>query len=617
MRHSLTVLAIGSLGGVLGCSKEAYSGRTPPPRPAETPWTGPTREVTTHADLFAFSGDDGKRDPDRMWELARPLQTGRFFLVESGEEIRLEGLGLPGSFRLAFDLVLHVAEGAPPASAEITVHAEDAEGGAIDQSWTVAYDLATGQEWIAVERSFAGLPALERMTLTVELPPDAPEGTEILLLRPLVHHATRIPELASLPPAEQPTQVVLVSLDTFRPDHLGCYGNESVATPNFDAFAAESVLFRDCYTAANVTKPAHMSIFTSLYVKDHGVISNKLTVDEDTPLLVDGFVERGFLTGAFLAYKGFDAHRTAYADRFHDYFECKSLVRRALDVHRDAFPWLASASHRPFFAWIHYYDAHTEYAAPYPFNMRHWNERLGPRPPLGLDPVMDPEWYKAPANLERAKALYKGEIEYLDHEFGRLVARLREIGVYDRAWIVVTADHGENLGEDDVYAAHSGLTDATTHVPLLIKAPRGALRGTVHGLVETIDVYPTLYDALDLEIGHPVRGRSLLPLMESLAASDKQRAFSEHSDGVFASVRTPRFRLRMRRAGEDLRTYGQLELFDYELGRGEEPNVIGQHAELADLLERELIDYLEQSLSFESRDVTDEEFLEQLDALGY
>lgn len=302
--------------------------------------------------------------------------------------------------------------------------------------------------------------------------------------------------------ARRPWNVLVVTLDTTRADHLGCYGKESARTPNLDRLAAEGTLFSNCVSAAPVTTPSHSTIFTGLYPPAHGVRDNGLfALPEGSGTLASRLRGAGWSTGAAVAsfpltrgfglaqgFDFYDDHITVLAEgpsgeRVKPFRGSYFDERPAARVNDAVLPWLRRQAREPFFAWVHYWDPHQPLVPPPPFNQLF------------------------------AHDLYQGEIAYVDQCLGTLLAELRARGLGDRTLVVVVGDHGEGRGEHDELS-HSMLAyDSTLHVPLLIRAPGAPAGRRVAQRVGTVDLLPTVLALLGQPVPAGLDGRSLAPLV--------------------------------------------------------------------------------------------------------
>ncbi len=308
-------------------------------------------------------------------------------------------------------------------------------------------------------------------------------------------------------PAPAELNVVLVTLDTLRADRLGCYGFAGIETPRLDALAGEGVLFEQATTTVPLTCPAHSSIFTGLLPPHHGVRDNGgFFLADSTTTLAERLKTAGYATGAFVGAwvleskwglaQGFDT----YSDKF-DLSKAKivslgTVQKKGDEVMDDAVAWLETVRSGKFFAWVHLYDPHTPYEAPEPYLSRYRGEP------------------------------YLGEIAYTDHVVGRLLDWLRDRGLMERTLIVVTADHGESLGEHGEAAHAFFIYDATTHVPLIVRTPWGD-RGRVPAQVSSVDILPTVLDLVGLTPQQDIDGQSLIRAVLDPRADVAHAAYSE------------------------------------------------------------------------------------------
>jgi len=313
--------------------------------------------------------------------------------------------------------------------------------------------------------------------------------------------------IARLRPAGQELNLVVVTLDTTRADRLGCYGFAGVETPYIDALAREGIVFDHATSTVPLTFPSHSSLFTGLVPPHHGVRDNGgFFLDEAKTTLAERLKQAGFATGAFVAAwvleskwglaQGFDT----YSDKFdlskYKVVSLGTVQKPGDEVMSDALAWLESVKQRRFFAWVHLYDPHTPYEPPEPFAARY------PKQP------------------------YLGEIAYTDHVVGRLTTWLREQGLLERTVVILTADHGESLG-DHGEATHAYFVyDATTHVPLIVRTP-WSLRGRRSLQVSGVDVMPTALDLVGLPPEPGIDGRSLARAMLGPDAAEDRVAYSE------------------------------------------------------------------------------------------
>ena len=314
--------------------------------------------------------------------------------------------------------------------------------------------------------------------------------------------------------AAAPPNVLLVTIDTLRADHLGCYGDKEAQTPVIDRLAARGVRFDTAVAHAPITGPSHASILTGLTPLRHGVRNNSdYTLPKGVPTLPDAFARAGYRTAAFVS--GFPLEKRFGYDRgfevYDDAFPRGDDERRAPYIERPAdqttgaaLKWLDErlASASPWFLWIHYYDPHSPYEPPGDYARRF------------------------------ASHPYDGEIAFVDSQLGMVLERLERSGLSDRTLIVVTADHGESLGEHGEATHGIFVYDATLRVPWIVAGPGVPPGRTPKVLARSIDIAPTILDYAARRTAAAIEGRSLRPAIEGRAMSDE----ASYAESLFASL---------------------------------------------------------------------------------
>jgi arylsulfatase A-like enzyme/Tfp pilus assembly protein PilF len=294
--------------------------------------------------------------------------------------------------------------------------------------------------------------------------------------------------------------VMLISIDTLRPDHLGCYGYEQIDTPNLDRLAEEGYLFLDAAATVPLTLPSHASLLTGLLPITNGVRDNGTFVLSDQfTTLAEALSEQDYSTGAFVATFvldsrfGLDQGFDVYDDDMGAQGQQSAFLwpeRRADAVNDTALTWLAGVR-EPFFGFVHYYDPHDPYTPP-----------------------------KAFADAYPGSP-YDGEIAYTDSVLGGLLRALKANDLYDNTLIVLVSDHGEGLNEHDEPGHGVLIYESTMKVALIVKPPKGYSPGgdleapaRIDYPVQLIDIFPTILALTGVEPDHQVDGVSLVPLLE-------------------------------------------------------------------------------------------------------
>lgn len=331
--------------------------------------------------------------------------------------------------------------------------------------------------------------------------------------------------------------VLLITVDTLRADHLSSYGYPLETTPNMDALAERGVVFERAIAAASTTAPAHASIMTSRFTRGHSIgFLNDGSRLEGGVTLAEIFRERGYRTAGFVGNlvlqrrNGFDRGFEFYDDELPTpelNRASRIRERRAEDTTERALAWLAEPSDEPVFLWVHYQDPHGPYAPPAEHVGRFRLPSPEGEPAL---PVVESElpWeaipaYQALEGLSHASAYrgrYADEIFYADRSIGRLVEAFEGLG--GKAVVLLTADHGESLGEEGRYFMHGfATTPQLAHVPFILVAP-GLPATRRSDLVHHIDVMPTLLDLAGLPAPSGMQGIALASaLREGRALPDR------------------------------------------------------------------------------------------------
>lgn len=294
--------------------------------------------------------------------------------------------------------------------------------------------------------------------------------------------------------------ILLITLDTTRADHLGCYGHQPARTPNLDRLANEGVRFARAYCPAPLTLPSHCSIMTGLDPVAHGVHNNGHDLPPGLTTLAEILKRFGYATSAFVSSFsvdsrfGLDRGFDVYDDTFRSDLPFKTLnaERPAEETFARFSRWLDSNAENRFFSWVHYYDPHWPYDPPSPYQ-----EEFAGRP-------------------------YDGEIAYMDRYVGALLDRLGEEGLIEKTIVVIAGDHGEGLG-DKVEIGHGiFLYEETLRVPLILHNPAVFPRSQViESQVRLVDLAPTVLEIVGLkEEAAGMKGQSLVAWLRGKSRKD-------------------------------------------------------------------------------------------------
>jgi len=305
------------------------------------------------------------------------------------------------------------------------------------------------------------------------------------------------------PSANPQPDVFLITIDTLRADHVGCYGYKEVETPTLDSLAADGIRFGHAYTHSPITNTSHTTILTGLLPSVHGVTDFGVPLAATHVTWAELLKKKGYQTAAFIGAVILDSNQLAPGlDRGFDYYDnfpantdskerWGRVERRAGEVVGHAEGWMEKhprgrAGDGARFVWVHLYDPHDPYEPPSPFAEKY------------------------------ASHLYDGEIAYADSALGHFIAKLKDSGGYENALIIVVGDHGEGLGEHGEETHGLFLYDSTLHVPLIIKLPGAAHHGTVvDALVRTTDILPTVLSLTNTDLPAGLNGESLMPYFDN------------------------------------------------------------------------------------------------------
>jgi arylsulfatase A-like enzyme/Tfp pilus assembly protein PilF len=394
--------------------------------------------------------------------------------------------------------------------------------------------------------------------------------------------------------------VLLITIDTLRADHVGSYGYAAAQTPTLDALARRGVRFERAITVAPLTLPAHSSLMTGTFPGFHGVRDNGgFYLGDDQTTLATVLRAHGYRTGGFVSAFVLD-HRWGIGQGFDRYFDDFDLGKYRVDVGLDAvqrpgsevvsktIEWIDQDPGRPFLAWAHLYEPHAPYEPPEPIRARFPPTMIG---------------------------AYDGEIATADVQVGRLIDHLAAAGRLDNTLVIVLGDHGESLGEHGEEQHGFFIYDADIRIPLIVAGP-GAPARVVTDTVRIVDVMPTVLQWLGFEIPKAVQGRSLLPLtrgepLELAAVSETWYPRHHYGWSELTSIRDGRYHLI---------EAPRRELYDTQADPGELHDIATASPARADALERALRALVAQTLAAHAPAAprpVDPDVEERLRSLGY
>lgn len=350
------------------------------------------------------------------------------------------------------------------------------------------------------------------------------------------------PDLNKLPVPRATRGYILISIDTLRADHLGLYGYPRPTSPFLDSLARRATVFEEAYAPFPSTLISHMSMFTGLHPREHGVFPPNSVLSPEVETLPEvfqrhgfrtaGFTEGGYVSGRFGFRRGFDTYVSR--DRSFRHRPLENTFRRGVE-------FLESLrTEDRFLLFLHTYAVHTPYDAPERYRKPFWPGD----PPPGAVPATGPALTRLNRTGERPpkpavdwlRALYDAGIRQTDEVLERFFADLERLGLADEVTVVITSDHGEEFLDHGLFN-HTQVYRETMRVPLLVIHPdhRSAVRH--EGIVELIDLAPTFYDLARLQPGGRPSGESLARLLGQALPPLPGTAWTESMGAVRAVYR--------------------------------------------------------------------------------
>jgi arylsulfatase A-like enzyme len=288
--------------------------------------------------------------------------------------------------------------------------------------------------------------------------------------------------------------IIIISVDTLRADHLSCYGYPLNTSPAIDSLAADGVKFSHCYALTPLTAPSFTTMFTSLPPHKHGAKRNGLSVYRTIKTLPEYLKRYGYKTAAIISnwplrkkllgiHRGFDSFIEVFTNKRY-MMGLTNPEGQSPRVNKKALAWLKKNRKRRFFLWIQYTDPHAPYETHKGFRFDYKKVPTSTYPPG--------------TRMKRIKK-YDSEIAFNDHQIGIILNKLKELGLYEDSLIIFHSDHGESFGEHNYFKHGKRLYNSTLHVPLIVKLPGNQIKNTVrHENVSLIDVSPTITSILNM-----------------------------------------------------------------------------------------------------------------------
>jgi arylsulfatase A-like enzyme/Flp pilus assembly protein TadD len=419
---------------------------------------------------------------------------------------------------------------------------------------------------------------------------------------------------AATPATPKYPNIVLITLDTTRADRMDFLGSKRGLTPNLDLLARDSAVFTRAYSQAPLTPTSHSTIFTGTYPQYHQVLIFPIPLAKDLPYLPAILKDHGYSTAAFVGSiavdyqwgtpgfeRGYDTYDAGF--RWEGYTpetRFQTVERRGGEVVARALDWLSKHRQGPFFLWVHLFDPHDPYDPPEPFRTRY------------------------------AKALYDGEIAYVDSVMGKFFKQLKASGLYDDTIVALTADHGESLGAHGENTHGIFIYDETIHVPLVIKLPRDSTTGKltakrIDDRVELADIMPTVLESIGIPVPEKVQGQSLLGFIkpgtpEGDVAAKAWQDRGAYSQSDYEHLAFSWSALQSLRSGKYLYIQApRRELYEDGIDAAAQHNLAPLSPAVADTLSAKLKDFIQTTTNTQETPKTrlEERQVKKLAVLGY
>ncbi len=388
--------------------------------------------------------------------------------------------------------------------------------------------------------------------------------------------------------------VLLLTIDTLRADHLGAYGYGRPTSPHLDGLAKEAVVFDQAYTYWPKTRGSFVALLTGRrdsqtgYGKTHPVLlpfnPTLASVLKEAGYRTVAIVDNGNVASEYGYSRGFDAYRETWKER-----ALVGEMDRTRAISDGGIEFLRKAgSAGPFLLWLHYVNPHAPYTPPPPYDRAFLDKRARSGPRLTVVPGFHdgiPKQWAVPGEdrLAYYVAQYDGEIAAVDQEVGRVLGALKEVGLTERTVVLVTSDHGESLGEHGYYFDHGeDVFDPSMRIPFVLRVPGGLRGGRTSVLTTTLDVVPTLLDAVKVSYPPDLAGTSVLPAAKGGTMS-RERLYGRNDRGLSATW-DARYKV-VANPGEKGVRYA---LYDRETDPAEEVNVAARRPEALRVPLREL-----------------------------
>ncbi len=355
--------------------------------------------------------------------------------------------------------------------------------------------------------------------------------------------SSRASPAAATPVAKERPVVVLITIDTLRPDHMSAYGYARATTPRLQEWAQKGAVFNQAYTYWPKTRGSFVAIMTGRTAGESGYSPKHPELHAFNPTLAETLQKEGYETAAFVdnanvsSSLGFSRGFQTYVETWVDE-SLTSEVARTEDITKRAVEYVRSRGRRDgYFLWLHYVNPHAPYTPPRPFDRAFTKRVKGDRRLRVVDGFfggVSRQWAEAMPGKTRLSDYvnaYDGEIAYVDTQVDEVLRALDATGALSRSTVIISSDHGESLGEHDYYFDHgANLFDPAQRIPFIVLG-RGATALRSDVLVSTLDIMPTLLDAARVSFPSGLVGRSVLPFALGRKDSTRETLVGENDRG--------------------------------------------------------------------------------------
>jgi len=416
--------------------------------------------------------------------------------------------------------------------------------------------------------------------------------------------------------------IILISVDSLRPDHLGIYGYFRNTSPNIDRFAEEAIIFKNAFAQSYWTLPCHASIFTSRYPSVHGAIDKSRRLDRSEITLAEVLRDNGYRTLAFTG-GGYVSSVFGLSQGFDIFIEDDPSLTGNI---KSALKWIELNKDKKFFIFLHGYEVHSLPMVPRQFLSRYVDPKYnGVAKSFNLDwsgdlhniynytySLNNMSFLLNKSDIEYIIDCYDGGVNYIDYNIGELIDELKKLNLDKKTIVIITSDHGQALMEHGYIGAHQDIYDEVIHVPLIIKIPNLSFKRVIENQVRSIDIMPTILDLVGLNIPNTVQGKSLLPLIRG-DINLSFPVFSEKEDAI--AIRMDGFKYIWRASGKH-------ELYNLTSDPKEQINIIDKYPNLGKIFQNEIERFIKtnKSNALNNSKISEEEVKKiesRLKELGY